>query len=344
MTKDIGPRDFLEAIFSDRPEPLQVAITQQHLVATKLVYPSYPWPTANVLEFHTHFAPSYLQPYMPDVKGFKRRNKAWVAGKAVILDDIGETKPVKDPTTGEVVGEYTIPVPKLQPTYRMETKPGSEQWGYVFPEPLFDASAYMTILKSCHEAGITDKHGSVNMIRLARLPWSQPIGKKHRAELVEWNPERRFDPKTLIRRLDIPTVKVGAKNRKPVPAAPGASVGPDPLLQWMTERGMVREFVAPWYRIQCPWHHGHTETEADDAYYKPPTNDDILRAFNCYHSACNGRRTFVLANWAYAQGGPLVDRMDMDAVFTAEAREQFRKAVGAASIPSHILEDAHDEK
>lgn len=335
---DIGPRDFLEAIFDTRLHPLQVALCMQHSKpGGGYVYPAAPWPLANVLEHHTHYSLSTIRPHHPEWKGFKRRIKAFGQAHLLVLDDVGEEKPRKDPKTGEQIGTYTVGTPDLVPTFKMQTKPTSAQWGFVFETPMHDRAAFEAILHACIAAGICDAGGN-NAIRLARLPWSQPIGKTARAVLTHWEPDRRFDSAKLVDLLGIEPAKTRKARSGPVAAAEGATVGEDPLLQWLIEKGLVREHVDPWYRIQCPWHHAHTEPDQDDAYYLSPSQTDILRAFNCFHSSCIGQKTVHFRDWVADQGGPYVEQFAEDGAFAAGVSEQLAEQI-LAGLPDHILKD-----
>ena len=77
---------------------------------------------------------------------------------AVVLDDIGEkAKP-----------------PGTRPSFIIQTKPGSEQWGYILSEPIRDYTHATTLLKATVVAGINDAGGQ-NPARLVRLPGSLPM-------------------------------------------------------------------------------------------------------------------------------------------------------------------------
>ena len=68
----------------------------------------------------------------------------------MVLDDVGD--PDKAPN-----------VPPLEPTWKIETSPGSFQWGYAFSEQPTKAD-FAAAIKSIAEAGYTDK-GAVNAVR-----------------------------------------------------------------------------------------------------------------------------------------------------------------------------------
>ena len=97
----------------------------------------------------------------PQHPNFLRRNATWTGAKLLILDDIYEK---------------AVP-PCVEPTFKIETKPELQQWGYVFREPMRNATDFETLVESCIVAGLGDP-GAKGRIRLARLPGSMPPGEK----------------------------------------------------------------------------------------------------------------------------------------------------------------------
>lgn len=136
--------------------------------------------------------------------------------------------------------------PELQPTIKIETKPGSEQWLYIFKEPAKDLEAVGQMMKTLAEAGHADVGGSTGKtasIRLGRLPGSDPKGRGIAARVV-WSDLRRLFPSD-------PDVLFGPKGfnlkLKPKPTLTTHTHGvtllnpaADPLLQWLSLNGHTR--------------------------------------------------------------------------------------------------------
>ena len=85
-------------------------------------------------------------------------------------------------------------VPPLEPTWKMETSPGSFQWGYAFSDDQPTKGEFAAAIKAIAEAGYTDP-GALNPVRNFRLPGSinlKPGRDNFAARLVEFNPQREF--------------------------------------------------------------------------------------------------------------------------------------------------------
>ncbi len=143
------------------------------------------WPGADLSK--VHHASLALQ--MPSVPHQTSRKANFTGGIGVVLDDVSEK----------------VPEPLVTPTWRIETKPGSEQWGYLFEEPLRDATLHDQIIRALTDNGLSDP-GMKNVVRWFRLPGLQPLGKKHAAQLVHWEPEQRFKHDQLLSALGVSRV------------------------------------------------------------------------------------------------------------------------------------------
>lgn len=231
---------------------------------------------------------------------FYRRAESWTGNLAIVLDDIGEEKH----------GVVLMP-PKLDPTVIIETKPGSQQWWYVFKEPLRNASTIDRMMRSLIEAGHGDKGGSTgktSLIRLARLPGSDPKGRGIPARIVFEDWRRRFvpDAERLFQKdgFNLPLL-----SPRPVLTASNAVLilqnGEDPLLDWLSANGQTLE-PAPnsqgWIAIRCPWHGEHTGGAQGGTGYRSAQPNGV----HCYHGACAHRQPHdFFAHWL-ASGAPVL--------------------------------------
>jgi hypothetical protein len=231
---------------------------------------------------------------------FYRRAESWTGNLAIVLDDIGEEKH----------GVVLMP-PKLDPTIVIETKPGSQQWWYVFKTALRNASTIDRMMRSLIEAGHGDKGGSTgktSLIRLARLPGSDPKGRGIPARIVFEDWRRRFvpDAERLFQKdgFNLPLL-----SPRPVLTASNAVLilqnGEDPLLDWLSANGQTLE-PAPnsqgWIAIRCPWHGEHTGGAQGGTGYRSAQPNGV----HCYHGACAHRQPHdFFAHWM-ASGAPVL--------------------------------------
>lgn len=202
-----------------------------------------------------------------DAGRFRRTESMFAAAWGFVLDDV-RTEKVPRP-------------PALAPTFIVETRPGSQQWGYAFRRPCEDKALLRAYAKGLARSGLTDP-GATGLHRLARLPGARPPGKQ-RARLVAWTgatyaveelPERLgFEP-APIRRGGVSA---------PVAFAPDRIV--DPIWDLLVEMNLVAE--APndegWSPVVCPRHHEHSDPARIWARYRPATLDDGAW-FKCFHS------------------------------------------------------------
>ena len=108
--------------------------------------------------------------------------------------------------------------PPLEPTWIMETSPGSYQWGYAFSEQPTKAD-FAAAIRAIADAGYTDP-GACNPVRNFRLPGSvnlKPGRESFQAQLVEFYPEREYTLDDICTALNVTPVE-------------GVGLGPTPIL------------------------------------------------------------------------------------------------------------------
>ncbi len=188
-----GHKDFLSEIFHAAEPGETGCIATVHVANGRETFPAYAWPEYSAQDFHTHYGVGLhlpRDPGEPRKNRFRRTKKTWTGMALMVLDDVGEDK-----------GGGAILIPDLAPSFVVETKPGSQQWGYVFDQPVRDYGEARVLLNASKWANVNDPHGQ-NPARLVRLPGSQPPGKKHAAELVEWT-GTRFSVEEVVEGLDL---------------------------------------------------------------------------------------------------------------------------------------------
>ncbi len=199
----------------------------------------------------------------------------------MVLDDIG-TKSKEPP---------------LDPTWKIETSPGSFQWGYTFSaQPT--KGAFAAAIRAIADAGFTDP-GATNAVRNFRLPGSvnlKPGKNGFRARIVEFHPEREFTLSEICEALDVtPGEDIGAG------LAPVAiKRTDDEVLNWLKDNNYLLSGVNSegWCGVVCPNHEQHSTPEDIGARYN--TND---RGFVCFHEHCGHITSQDFLDWVSEQGG-----------------------------------------
>lgn len=202
----------------------------------------------------------------------------------MMLDDVGD--PEKAPR-----------IPPIEPTWKMETSPGSYQWGYVFSEqPSKDE--FCAAIIAIAEAGFSDR-GSINPVRNFRLPGSvnlKPGKDNFEARLLEFHPERDFTLEQICAALEVTPGPVAAPFR-PIRLS---DKGTDDVLVWLSENGKLLSLPnrEGWAAVVCPNAENHSDGNPEGRYL--PTT----RGFCCYHGHCSEVDSRAFLDWVAEQGGP----------------------------------------
>jgi hypothetical protein len=129
---------------------------------------------------NTYYCVSSLKPAPGGA--IARQTDNFGALHVVVLDDVGE--------------KAEIP-PGLEPSYLLETSPGSFQAGLLLAEPLADLGTASALYQALAAGGYSDPGAKGPQARYMRLPVGinlkakcGPEGWRH--QLASWNPERRF--------------------------------------------------------------------------------------------------------------------------------------------------------
>ncbi len=204
----------------------------------------------------------------------------------MVLDDVG------DP-------EKTTQLPPLEPTWKMETSPGSYQWGYVFSEqPTKDE--FSAAIVAIAEAGYTDR-GAINPVRNFRLPGSvnlKPGRDNFPSVLLEFHPDRDYTLEQIITAFGVTPAPVQSSGVfRPIRLSDD---GTDDVLVWLSENGKLLSMPnrEGWAGVECPNAAAHSDGNPEGRYL--PTT----RAFCCYHSHCGEIDSRAFLDWVAEQGGP----------------------------------------
>ena len=188
-------------------------------------------------------------------------------------------------------------LPPLEPTWKIETSPGSFQWGYVFNEQPTKGE-YTAAIKAIAEAGYTDP-GAINAVRNFRLPGSinlKPGRDNFASVLVEFNPQRDFSLPQICAALEVTPGDVSAVHR-PIRISDD---GTDDVMVWLSEQSLLlsKPNQEGWAGVICPNSAQHTDGNPEGRYL--PAN----RAYCCLHSHCLELDSSVFLQWVADNGGP----------------------------------------
>lgn len=202
----------------------------------------------------------------------------------MVLDDVGD--PDKAPN-----------IPPLEPTWKIETSPGSFQWGYVFGVQPTKAE-FTAAIRAIADAGYTDP-GACNAVRNFRLPGSinlKPGRGNFAAQLVEFHPDRDFTLEQICAALNVVPGEAEDGHR-PIRISDD---GTDDVMVWLSDNGLLlsKPNQEGWAGVICPNSAEHTDGNPEGRYL--PAN----RAYCCLHSHCIDLDSTVFLKWVADNGGP----------------------------------------
>lgn len=211
---------------------------------------------------------------------------AWV----LVLDDVG------DPSK-------TTRLPKVPPTWKIETSDGSEHWGYMYKEPIKDFALAKRIINAAYKSGLSDSGGNL-VGKFVRAPVG--VNGKDKGEgrsgfemqLIELNPENIYDPLELVEKLGLTL-----EEEAPVVPTPDYTEVIDPIETWLRSEGMVIKDGKDYLEFECPWVDTHSKGTGTTAGYSPKGRGKRPYAgdFKCFHSHHHNTADFV--EWVADQGG-----------------------------------------
>ena len=193
-------------------------------------------------------------------------------------------------------------IPPLDPTWVMETSPGSFQFGYAFTDQQPSKGEFAAAIKAIADAGYTDP-GAINAVRNFRLPGSinlKPGRDNFAAKLTEFHPERQFTLSEICAALNVTPAEADTASVSPIRIT---DTGGDDVFRWLSDQGLVLSNPNPegWAGIICPNNKEHTDGNPEGRYM-PAT-----RSFCCLHSHCVEFDTKAFLAWVAENGGPKHD-------------------------------------
>ena len=193
--------------------------------------------------------------------------------------------------------------PPLEPTWRMETSPGNEQWGYVFSLDDQPTKAdFCAAISAIADAGFTDP-GAINAVRNFRLPGSinlKPGRNNFASRLLEFHPDREFSLPQICQALGVTPGPASAQVQAAVVVDGGED---DEVLQWLAGEGLLLEPAnsSGWCGVVCPNSDEHTNDEREGRYFP------ASRAYKCLHGHCQDWDSNRFLEWVAEEGGPRVE-------------------------------------
>lgn len=217
-----------------------------------------------------------------DDQGIARRRKSLYQHTSVIvLDDVKEKLPVSE----------VIRLP--EPSWVLETSPGSEQWGYILASPCTSRHKVENLLDGLVANGLAPAGrdpGMKGVTRYVRLPEGYNNkadklvdGEPFKCKMTIWSP---FNTTTLEQLAKPFNVDLDAVRRE-ARTDGAAKVDDHPILD-ITDLVHVKEIRSDGrFDVTCPWVDEHTKNnDSGSAIF---TNDDGTIGFKCHHGACQNR-------------------------------------------------------
>jgi hypothetical protein len=223
---------------------------------------------------------------------FRRRTETFSAGLALMVDDVG-TK--VDRTAVEA----------MEPTWRIETSPGNEQWWYMLAAPERDVARFDGLIRAFIAGKLLGADpGMSGVTRVGRLPghlngkraYNGWITRTLERTSRRWTPEQLLEGFGLqiqgrrITRDKLPTAEAVERNRMFAAA-----------YKWLDQRNMLKRHEpdpSGWTEMRCPWAQDHTGgVDSGAAVREPAPENDWYGAFRCHHGHCVDKGWSQLTEW-----------------------------------------------
>lgn len=248
-------------------------------------------------------------------KGLRHTHDNFAAMHLMVCDDVGEKI---DPARFTELG--------LEPTYILESSPGSFQYGFVFDAPIEDYELASAVVQAFNIMDMTDK-GGVQAGKVVRLPAgvngkSTPEKRHFPVKLVHmdgplWTPEKLIEHLQPVVHGELITwdmIKTGVSPLKQKTHSRFMTRPPthfntidvqDVIVDWLNhDDSIIGDSGGDWITIECPWAHTHTTGDNTAGYSPLGRGDGSLfntRAFKCFHDHCKTKHTtefldYVLMN------------------------------------------------
>ena len=217
----------------------------------------------------------------PDSGKARRRKALFRATHVIVADDVKEKLP-------EANAARLPP-----PSFKLETSPGSEQWGWILSTPATDRHQVENLLDGLVAQGLAPDGkdpGMKGVTRYVRLPEGYNTkatklvdGRPRQCQMLEWHPDRKVSLEELAVPFD---VDIHAARREQ--SIDGAANIPDHPLLHVSDIVHIKEVRSDGrFDVSCPWVSDHTGQSDDGSAIF--TNKDGSIGFKCHHGSCQHR-------------------------------------------------------
>lgn len=219
----------------------------------------------------------------------RRQKRLYRHTKVVVLDDVKEKLDVNQ--------AKRLP----EPSWILETSPGSEQWGYILSEPCSNRSRVENLLDGLVANGLAPDGrdpGMKGVTRYVRLPEGYNTkaskmvnGIPFKCQLTLWQPWMTTTLEALAEPFNVDLN--AARREQRVDGA--ADIEDHPLINIPEVLHIKEVRSAGRFDVTCPWVDEHTDE--DDSGAAVFTNKDGSIGFKCHHGACQDRNGGNLLNY-----------------------------------------------
>ncbi len=215
----------------------------------------------------------------------RRSRECFVALHVIVFDDVG---------TSAKVDPAKISARRLRPSWRLETSPGNEQWGFILAEPETNRARAEGAIRGLIAAGLTEDGrdpGQSGVTRYVRLPVGRNRKLAHGPDgfqtiLREWDPRRRYALDDIAAAWGIDLAVAADAARAAVVQMQRPRDGADDVLALLRDLGLVQAYQSDGrVHIICPFVDEHTGGDASGTAYLTGGG------FKCHHGHCAERRT-----------------------------------------------------
>jgi hypothetical protein len=231
----------------------------------------------------------------------------------VVLDDVVEKVDLADMPAAL----------RDRPSWVIETKPNSFQYGYILDEPLRSLSQAVALVAAVFDGGGWDSGGKMPN-KAVRLPIGFRLRHDFNVRLVSMDATRRWTPEQLLEAVGIntplETLATAAKKTRAIRNLSGVAMAElsgvhDPVLEWLNDEKRIVDDSRDWVVIECPWADEHSPDSGNTAAYSPIGRGEFIdtRGFKCHHDHCSKRNTAVFLDHVAEHGvfATVVDRLPL---------------------------------
>lgn len=206
-----------------------------------------------------------------------RRKSEFLYCYVIVADDVKDKVPEHRATL--------LPAP----SWRLETSPGNEQWGWILIVPAGERWRVDNLLDGLVAMGLAPDGvdpGMKGVTRYVRLPegWNNKAkyGDPFKCRMLEWRPERKVTMEALAAPFGV-DLNARRSDDKDYAGADGGY--PDhPVFNHIE---ILCDAPDGGYLIRCPWDHEHGDRAGSGTWLT--INADSSLGFRCHHGHCQGR-------------------------------------------------------